>query len=77
MNKQHQRMLDGARIYAEFDKSDPFAYSRAVSHLNSGIAGIRPALYSNDPNAGSDAFYKADRHMDVTGNVYFTNVQRP
>jgi len=34
-----KEILDGAALYALSDKSDPFAYSRAISHINNGVAG--------------------------------------
>jgi hypothetical protein len=47
-------MIDGARRYAEANRSDPFAFSRAMSHVNNGVAGIR---IENDERI--DAFYDA------------------
>lgn len=52
MNKQRARMVEGAKRYALADKSDPFAFDRAMSHLDSGVAGIGLA--------GADAFYDAE-----------------
>lgn len=80
MNKQWERMMTGARNYAAFDNSDPFAYSRAVSHILSGVAGIRPALGPRDPRAGEDAFYSADPVIEDHKGIIVTtyrNVRRP
>ena len=38
LDRQTQRLLEGARRYAAADKSDPFALNRACAHIRSGIA---------------------------------------
>lgn len=43
---------EAAQRYADSDKSDPFAYARAVAHMNNGIAGFK--------QDGSEAFYSAE-----------------
>lgn len=48
-------MIQGARRYAQADKSDPFAFSRAMSHINSGVA--RPSFDGNGNR--HDAYYDA------------------
>ena len=58
-----------ALAYAEADRSDPFTYSRIISHIASGVC--------DDKDHGEDARYKAERHVSENGRVYFTNVQRP
>jgi hypothetical protein len=50
-----QRMIAGAHAYAAADRSDPFAFSRALSHINNGIAGVR----TNENGDKVDAFYNA------------------
>lgn len=35
--------IAGAKRYAQADRSDPFAFSRAVSHINNGIC--KPYLH--------------------------------
>ena len=37
-NYQRRQAVIGAINYANFDKSDPFTFSRAMSHINSGVA---------------------------------------
>lgn len=37
-NTQKHQYLEGARRYANADKSDPFAYYRAVAHMTIGLA---------------------------------------
>lgn len=73
MRKVHETMMAGAYAYAQADKSDPFAYARAVSHINNGVA-----------TPGSS--YGAERYMEmrtmpITGEKYqveaYKNVVRP
>ena len=35
--KRRQSFVDGASRYAEMDRSDPFAFSRAVAHARIGM----------------------------------------
>ena len=37
--KDRARRISGAVRYAAANKSDPFAYARAMTHVNNGIAG--------------------------------------
>lgn len=82
------KMTEGARNYAAADRSDPFAFNRAMSHIHNGIAGF---TYNKD-GSRNDAYYKADKikekrrvHNGQTfsdGTVEFTvesyiNMQRP
>ena len=46
-----QRMIEGAKRYAAADRSDPFAFNRAMTHINNGVAGLLPN--------GEDGFYNA------------------
>lgn len=39
MQNSRLRMELGARNYAAFDRSDPFALARALTHTRNGIAG--------------------------------------
>jgi hypothetical protein len=77
MNKQQQRMFEGARNYAAAEKSDPFALARALTHIRTGIAGIT--------QHGEDAFYKADAFQEERPSLgggshtvtVYRNMQRP
>jgi hypothetical protein len=77
MNKQMERMLEGARNYAAADRTDPFAYARALTHIRTGIAGLT--------HTGEDGFYKADPYTEERylpdGRPYqatvYRNLQRP
>lgn len=55
MSKERRRMIEGAGRYAAANRSDPFAYARAMSHTQTGVAGIRV----NEANERIDAFYDA------------------
>jgi hypothetical protein len=50
--RHHNSRVDAAKRYALADKSDPFAFSRAMSHMKNGVCGFL--------NNGQDAFYTAD-----------------
>lgn len=71
-----RRMFEGARNYALAEKSDPFAFARAMSHTLNGIANI---------HNGEDAFYQADPYQETRvlpdGREYnvtaYRNVKRP
>ena len=65
----YQRMREGARNYASFDRSDPFALQRALSHIASGVC---------EPHAesGKDCHYDAEVFME-DGRVVYRNVARP
>lgn len=58
-----------ALAYAEADCSDPFTYSRVMSHIANGIC--------DDRNGLEDSRYKAVRMVGENGKVHFTNIQRP
>ena len=67
------RVLKGAKRYAAFDKSDPFALARALCHIRQGLCG-----YTED---GREGWYNAEEHstFGVGGvvTVTYTNVVRP
>lgn len=41
-------MLEAAKNYARADKSDPFAYARALAHIKSGVATSARAAKARD-----------------------------
>lgn len=53
-----QAMIEAAKRFAASDPSDPFAYSRALTHLQNGIAS-----YAN--GNGQPAFYDAELHHEM------------
>lgn len=68
---------EGARRYAAADKSDPFAYSRAMSHIASGSAS-----YDKERNPdywADDAFETRrlpNRRDGTLGEEYTVNVYK-
>jgi len=66
---QYNDTLRQALTYAEADRSDPFTYSRIMSHIANGVC--------DDKDRGEDSRYKAERVVGVNGRVHFTNAQRP
>lgn len=57
LTKIEQRFIEDACNYAEADRSDPFAFSVAMSHLKTGIAKT-----SDD---GRSVHYRADRTTET------------
>lgn len=81
-------MLAGAAAYAAADKSDPFAYKRAVSHSLNGVASMN-RTQGNHPDGTlieyGPAHYNATSHTVTRtlpdGTKYpaieYVNVVRP
>ena len=67
--RHYNDTLYQALAYAEADRSDPFTYSRIMSHIANSIC--------NDRDRGEDSRYKAERVVGANGRVHFTNAQRP
>ena len=75
---QTKAMLQGAMNYAMADKSDPFAFSRAMTHTMNGVAN-----YSD--SHGQSQYYEAERYMETRklpdGREYkvpaYKNIKRP
>lgn len=57
VKKSNHRMYEGAEVYARADRSDPFAYARAIAHTKSGYASV-----SNDK--GQAAYYDAEQVVE-------------
>jgi hypothetical protein len=76
------KLIEAAKRYAASDPSDPFAFRRAITHLNNGIAA-----YANKD--GKPAFYDAELYHETrsitipNGSVMewqaevYKNVHRP
>jgi len=77
MNVQTNTMIKGARDYALADKSDPFAYNRAMSHTMNGIASY---LGQSGPGYYEAEAYQEERRL-LDGTKYhvtaYKNVKRP
>lgn len=55
------RMLRGARNYAQGHKSDPHAFNVAMSHLKSGVSGV----HFSEKGQLIEAFYDAKLSMET------------
>lgn len=72
-----QQMIEAAKRYAAADKSDPFAFARAMTHLGNGLSGMS--------QRGEDQFYDADEFREERflpdGRAYhvtaYRNLRRP
>lgn len=72
MKTFQDRMIEGARKYAKADRSDPFAFNRAMTHIANGICGFN--------QNGQDAFYDAEEFVDSSLGwpvKTFRNIKRP
>ena len=75
--KTMKMRIEAAKRYAEADRTDPFTFSRAMTHMANGIAGFT--------EKGEDAFYSADDYVETrvtaAGSEYpvvvYRNVVRP
>jgi hypothetical protein len=61
-------MVQGAKDYARFDKSDPFALARAMTHIGQGLCAPL--------QDGRDSHYSADSSIE-DGKIVYRNVVRP
>ena len=83
IERAKRALREGARIYAEFDRSDPFAYNRAMSHEVNGIATIEESDRGKLLCYGGERFREKrfyvgpdgrEIHYDVPS---FRNIHRP
>jgi hypothetical protein len=89
LERTQRRMRDGAKLYAASDRSDPFVYARALTHIANGVASVsRPGNQEYAIPQGVPACYSADSHLEerkvavgertvVAQVVVYRNVQRP
>jgi hypothetical protein len=86
----NSRLISGAKRYALADRTDPFAYARAVTHIKNGVASTsRPESPDYDLAPGTSAYYNADIGLEyrsatrANGSKFewtvmsFRNVVRP
>ena len=74
------RMIEGAKRYAAGDKSDPFVFARAMTHIGNSVAG-----YVERGRDVSEAWYDADQGTETRklpdGREYeavvWRNLRRP
>jgi len=79
-----QSVLNAAKRYGAFDKSDPFALARALCHIRQGICRreyFAEATAFHKKGELVDCFYDAEEHstFGVGGVVttHYTNMVRP
>lgn len=84
MNANHpsyKRMVKGAARYAAADRSDPFAFARAIAHIHSGVASLGhddggPAYYNAEETAAERTVVLDGRAITYPVTEY-KNIQRP
>lgn len=61
------RMIEAAKRYAAADRTDPFAFRRAVSHINNGLATIIRGERNKDFDLvpAVTSFYDADAQRET------------
>ena len=79
--KLHARIHEAALRYAASDKSDPFAYARAVSHAKHGVSSAsnaqqKPAYYDAEETIEHREYSHEGRTVKYTVPAYI-NVVRP
>ena len=67
--RHYNDTLQQALNYAAADRSDPFAFARAMAHSANGICDSGPD--------GKNCRYKAEPVRGEYGRIAYTNVQRP
>jgi hypothetical protein len=66
------RMTTAARHYAAADRTDPFAYRRAVAHIANGVASISRPRSERDSGYDLDsgpAFYSAEPQREMRKGI--------
>ena len=84
MKTRRERFIESAKRYAAADRSDPFAFSRAMTHINNGIASTlgdgRDACYdaaeTTETRKLPDGIVFADGSNEWTVPAY-RNMVRP
>lgn len=77
-----QRIITGAYNYAAFDKSDPFALRRALSHIKNGVATLNngkdnPGYYEAEEYPEHREFTNAEGKKVKYTVPAFKNIARP
>ena len=74
-----RRHIMGARRYAAADRSDPFAFSRAVAHLKQGLGGYsehgQDIGYDAEPTTETRAYMKNGERVEYEVTT-FRNAKR-
>jgi len=78
-----ERSAIGATLYARADRSDPFAFNRAMSHIRNGIATQELNANKQPMCYGADAYQEPREYIGTDGKPVayavpqFRNVHRP
>ena len=82
--QQRERILAGAARYAAMDRSDPFAYSRAISHAKNGVSSIHVKdgkdvdhFYDAEKVIVMRKIKKSDGEIEVYPTEEYHNGKRP
>ena len=73
LKRNFDRQVEGAKVYASFDKSDPFTFARCMTHIKQGICGAVVI----GPEKGGNGHYEATVLSTEDGRAQFHNVRRP
>lgn len=78
-HRAHARLVEMALRYSQADRTDPFAFNRAMTHIQNGIATLARQT------DGEPAYYEADAYqedaIDFLGRPHkvtrYKNMKRP
>lgn len=73
--KVRQRHIEGAKLFAAADKSDPFTFARAMTHINVGICNDA-AAYEAEAQAESRSYEFSGQTVEYVATGY-RNLKRP
>ena len=75
--KIHEHLVEGAKVYAQFDKTDPFTLQRAMTHIRVGLVNSSDDGYSAMPTIEGESYYDTKGNRVDFPVTRFKNVQRP
>lgn len=81
-SKLDLRMLEGAKNYAAADRSDPFAFARAIAHIKNGVASINNAnqnagYYNAEPYKGKREIVQNGVVIGEVDTILYRTIVRP
>lgn len=82
IKKLDARMIHGAINYANADRSDPFAFARAIAHIKCGVASVNNATqqkgyYDAEPYEGTREVVKDGIKIGEVKTTLYRGVVRP
>jgi hypothetical protein len=77
--RQDRRLVQGAQRYALADRSDPFVFNRAMTHIGNGIATMARARDDVPHNYDAEAAKETRKLPDGTPYevTVYKNMRRP